>query len=228
MFTGKVQMTRLTLILLLSTQAYAQSQEIPCEHTAAAVLTYERQILKAVEKSEKSERWIKEVARPLACILEAQEKGNGFDQVLAASTLRPLLGGEQHKGIIKDARYRRTADLVAKLTMLSKDPLYNSVVAHYARGDWEFYKLFCEQGNTDFCVDFLPDEKKVKQDSPLLAAAGMIRLKKAYSVLNGKQREQIAQRLKNLYRDIPRNAALQRRFIDEIYLELFGRELTLG
>ncbi len=199
------------LALLLSTAC-------ACEYSATAVLKYEREILRAEAPAK--------VAEPLACILKIQEKGEGMTRYMAASTLRPLLGGKQIEGVLKDGRYKNVENLISKLTMRSPNVLKESVVAHFARGDWEFYKLFCEEGNTDFCSAFLPDEKTVRQEKPLLAAASMLRLKKAFVVLKGDEKKVVAQRIKNLYRDIPSDAALQRKFIDEIYREFFGMELS--
>ena len=68
----------------------------------------------------------------------------------------------------------------------------------------------------------------VSGQSPLVAAASLMRLRKAYQVLKGKEREQVAERLRELYRDIPRSAKLKRQFIDQIYNELFMSGITLG
>lgn len=190
---------------------------LACEYSTDAVLRYERAILNADKPAK--------VAEPLMCILEIQEKGEGMTQYLAASTLRPLLGGPQIAGVIKDGRYKNVENLITRLTLRSNDVLRESVIAGFAAGDWEFYKMFCEEGDTSGCKDFMPDEKFVKGERPLLAAASMMRLKKAFHVLKGKDQEVVAQRIKNLYRDIPESAALQRKFIDQIYKELFGMRL---
>jgi hypothetical protein len=200
-------------LLFLISNAFA------CDYSAEAVLKHEREILRASKPAQ--------VAEPLACILEIQEKGEGMTQYMAASALKPLLGGEQVAGVIKDGRYKKVEDLITRLTLRTPDVLRESVVAHYARGDWEFYKMFCEQGDTNHCSVFLPDVNEVKGDRPLLAAASMLRLKNAYHKLKGKEQEVVAQRLKSLYREIPAKDALQRKFIEQIYSELFGSKLSL-
>lgn len=194
------------------------SSAFACEYSPDAVLKYEREILRASKPAE--------VASPLACILELQEKGEGMTKYMAASTLKPLLGGPQINGVIKDGRYKNVENMISRLTLRTPDFLRESVVAHYARGDWEFYKLFCEQGDTEHCSTFLPDEDVVKNERPLLAAASMLRLKTAFHKLKGKDQEVVAKRLKNLYRDIPDKDLLQRKFIDQIYSELFGTKLS--
>jgi hypothetical protein len=141
---------------------------------------------------------------------------------MASSFLKTLMGGDQIAGVMRDARYKKVAQTLSELTLRNKTPLKNSVVAEFARGDWTFYKLFCEEGDTSFCSTFLPDESRVKREAPLLAAASLMRLKKAYHVLSGEEREKVAARIKNLYREIPAEEKLTRQFIDQIYLELFG------
>jgi hypothetical protein len=195
----------------------SQANALACEYSTDAVLRYEKEILRAESPAK--------VAEPLMCILEIQEKGEGMAKYLAASTLRPLMGGPQIAGVLKDARYKNVESLITRLTLRSNDVLRESVVAAFAAGDWEFYKMFCEQGDTSGCKDFMPDEKFVKGERPLLAAASMVRLKKAFHALKGKDQEIVAQRIKNLYRDIPESQALQRKFIDQIYNELFGMKL---
>lgn len=197
--------------LLLSFPVFAAGA--PCEFSAEAMMKYEQRILNAKNTSAAAEN--------LACVLEAQEKAEDMTRYIAASVLRALFGGGQVRGVMRDARYRQAARALEQLTLKNKNPLNDSVVAHYARGDWGFYKLFCERGNTEFCTDFLPDETKVKSEAPLLAAASMMRLREAYRVLDGKQKEEVADRLKKLYREIPHQAKLQRKFIERIYAELF-------
>lgn len=189
-----------------------------CEHSPEALVRYEREVLGSDTASK--------MAAPLACMLEIHEKAEGMDRYFAASYLKTLLGGGQISGVMKDARYQRVADALEILTEKSDNPLYESVIAEFSRGDWRAYQLFCEQGNTDYCSVFMPDEESVKKQSPLLAAASLLRLKNAYTVLNGKQRKEIGERIKKLYREIPVAQKLQRKFIDQIYNELFPPSLS--
>jgi hypothetical protein len=193
-----------------------------CSINAGAECTLSAEHLVKLEKEVLSARTPSQMADPLACILRMQEEADGFSRYMASSFLKDLMGGDQIAGVIKDARYKKVAKTLSELTLRSKTPLKDSVVAEFARGDWTFYKLFCEEGDTSFCSTFLPDESRVKREAPLLAAASLMRLKKAYHVLSGEEREKVAARIRNLYREIPIEEKLTRRFIDQIYLELFG------
>jgi len=88
--------------------------------------------------------------------------------------------------------------------------------------------LFCEQGNIEFCATMLPNENQVTTESPLLAASSMIMLRKAYYLLEGKQKAEIAARIKQIYRTLPLDKSLKRRVIDEIYSELFAPPVPLS
>ena len=211
-----------TFLFLAALLAGARA-ETPCERTEGAVFNHERVLLDAA-----AHQRVEAMARPLACLLDTQEHGEGRARLYAASVLRPLLGGSQLAGVMADRRYAQASRLIERMTAHAADPVADSVVSRYAGGDWTFYKLFCEEGNTDYCVAFLPDERKVRAESPLLAAAGILRLRKAYGVLRGPQREEVGQRIKTLYRDIPREDGLRRKFIDLVYEELFGRKLSVS
>jgi hypothetical protein len=200
----------IALLLLFLPQAFAAG----CEHSPEALVRYERAVLNAKTAAE--------MAPPLACILDIHEKSEGMTRYFAASALRPLLGAGQIAGVMTDVRYKRVAKALEILTLKSKNPLYQSVIAEFARGDWRFYELFCAKGDTQFCADFMPDGESLKKESPLLAAASLVRLKNAYHSLSGKEREEIGNRIKKLYRDIPVAQKLQRKFIDQIYRELFA------
>jgi hypothetical protein len=193
-----------------------------CSINAGAECMLSAEHLVKLEKEVLNARTPSQMADPLACILRMQEEADGFSRYMASSFLKALMGGDQIASVIKDARYKKVAKTLNELTLRSKTPLKDSVVAEFARGDWTFYKLFCEEGDTSFCSTFLPDESRVKREAPLLAAASLMRLKKAYHVLSGEEREKVAARIKNLYREIPVEEKLTRRFIDQIYLELFG------
>jgi len=204
-------MNALKIALILSMPVAVWAAE--CEHSSEALVRYEQSILSADTALK--------MAEPLSCILEIHEKSEGMTRYFAASYLRPLLGGGQISGVMKDARYQRVAEALETLTLKSKNPLYQSVIAEFARGDWRFYELFCTKGNTEFCPAFLPDDTSLKTESPLLAAASLVRLKNAYHALKGKERDEVAARIKKLYREIPVAQKLQRKFIDQIYQELF-------
>lgn len=189
-----------------------------CEFSSESLMRYERSVLNAKTPSE--------MAEPLACLLEMHEKSEGMTRYFAARSLRPLLGGQQNAGVMKDARYRRVAEALEQLTLKSKSPLDQSVISKFAKGDWLFYELFCTKGDTSFCPNFMPDQESLRKESPLLAAASLVRLKNAYQNLSGKEREEIGSRIKKLYREIPVAEKLQRKFIDEIYKELFELRMS--
>lgn len=194
-----------------------------CDFEPSALNRYEHEILKAAEN-----KTYKSMAQPLACILQMQTESEGVARYLSNSYLRPLLGGPHPPGVVKDPRYKIISEMLEKLALHTNDVVQRSFVTEFSRGDWRFYTLFCEKGDTQFCSVFLPDEGRVRDESPLLAAASMMRLRKAYQVLQGEQRDVAAQRLKNLYRDIPKSESLKRKFIEQIYSELFQDQLPLG
>jgi hypothetical protein len=194
-----------------------------CNLEAESLNRYEQDILNAADA-----RDYRKMAPPLACMLQMQTESDGMSRYMASSFLRPLLGGAQTPGLTKDPRYKVVSHVLEELAMHASDGVQRSFVTEFSQGDWRFYTLFCEQGNTEFCSIFLPDESKVSAEAPLLAAASMLRLRKAYQVLKGEQRELVAQRLKNLYRDIPRSSALKRKFIEQIYNELFPAPIPLS
>lgn len=189
-----------------------------CDLDVESLNHYELEILESAAAKD-----FKRMALPLACVLRMQSESAGMARYLSSSYLRPLLGGTQPPGIDPDPRYKVVARALEHLAMRSRDGVRESFVAEFARGDWRFYSLFCEQGNTEYCSAFLPDEKKIRSEPPVLAAASMMRLRKAFQVLRGSQRDLVAQRLKNLYRDLPKSDPLKRKFIEEIYQDLFGR-----
>ena len=187
-----------------------------CVADASMLNHYEEQILRAAGQSQ-----FAEMAEPLACILRMQQEAGGLDRLLAASYLRPILSGESPKALLKDHRYRKIAKALEQISLHEADSLKGSFVAEFSRGDWSFYTLFCEQGNTEFCTDFLPNEATVRAQPPLVAAASMLRLRQAYKVLDGRQKDLIARRLQALYRQIPKSDRLRRKFINQIYRDLF-------
>lgn len=216
-------MQRLFVLIALGSLCFFAHSKDDCVHTEDALRNYEARILNAAadfKKHTDSSKLLK-ITEPLSCILEIQEKSSGWLQYLANSFLRPIFGGAQIQGVPKDDRYAIIARELAKITQHSPDILNDSVVAAHSRGAWNFYKLFCEQGDIEYCVTFLPDEEQIKVQSPLLAASSMLMLRKAYSVLKGKQKEEVADRIRRIYDQTPAGPDLKRRVIEQIYSELF-------
>lgn len=214
--------TWMFLLLILAPASYAE-----CVLEAPALMKYEQDILSAAEKHD-----YKKMAQGLSCILKMQSESEGMARLFANSFLRPMMGGKQiqHDAIKKDPRYLIVAKALEDLMLRQPSAIQESFISEFSRGDWRFYTLFCEQGDTEYCSRFLPEKEMVKAQSPLIAAASMLRLRKAFTVLKGEQKEQVAQRLKDLYRDIPASDRLKRKFIEEIHRELFpiqlGMEIT--
>ncbi len=179
-----------------------------CEMSDNAIMKYEQRILQAiVDDPDKIEA-------PLKCLMEVQQNGEGMNKYFANKFLRPMMGADMPDGIVKDKRY------AAITKHLEKNP--EMVVNGFAKGDWGFYKLFCEVGDTSFCPAMMPDEFDVQTDAPLLAASSILKLRQAYLVLGGSQKREIAERIKFLHQTIPAQQKIQRQFIEQIYKELFG------
>ena len=217
------------LVLLSLTVASSFAHE-KCETTQSALMKYEERILNAADQFNKSKdsRNLLKISAPLLCILEIQEMESGLVKYFANSFLRPIFGGPQINGVPKDPRYKIIADELTKISVHSTHLLDDSIMATHSRGAWSFYSLFCEQGNVEYCTAFLPDEDRIKIESPLLAASSMIMLRKAFYLLKGKQKEEVADRIKQIYKTTPLDSALKRKVIEQIYSELFAPPIPLS
>lgn len=200
-----------------------------CELSQNALMKYEQRILVAADQFARHHdaKYLLQITKPLACVLDIQEKSDGQLKYFANSFLRPVLGGPQTRGMPPDPRYKIVA---RELNRISEHAnlLDNSVMAAHSRGAWGFYSLFCEQGNVEFCTTFLPSDEQIKIESPLLAVSSMLMLRKAFYVLNGKQKAEIAERIKQLYKVTPSGGGLKRRMIEQIYSELFAAPTPLS
>jgi hypothetical protein len=199
-----------------------------CELSSAALMKYEERVLSAAERFHKNPggRDLLQITEPLACLLEIQERSEGQLKLFANSFLRPIFGGPQIDGVPFDHRYKIIADELTKISAHAQ--LDHSVMAAHARGSWDFYKLFCQQGDLEFCPVMLPSETQVLEGTPLLASSNMLLLRRAYYSLKGKQRDEIAARIKSIYRTLPMDKGLKRKVIDEIYSELFAPAMPLS
>lgn len=221
-------MKTIILIFLLSI-SQAHAEEASCRIEDSALMDYENRILQASQDFERSKDlkdFTKRITPPLICLLEIQEKGTGFLKYLAHSFLRPLLGGSQTPGLMADRRYKAVAEAATRLTEMSPDVLHGSIVALHAQGSWDFYRSFCEGENSGSCSAFLPDESMIRVQSPLIGASSMLLLHRAYRSVKGKERENIANRIRNLYRETPETERLKSKTIQEIYREIFNPVLS--
>lgn len=210
------------LFILLSTLFVGGFSSAECVMDSDALMKYEQEILNAASKK----KYV-DIAEPLTCLLRMQNETEGFAKYLSSSFLRPLFGADLPAHLPKTSEYAEVEKVLTQLAQQSNDVLRNSFVSEFSKGDWSFYTLFCEEGNTSYCSDFLPDAQRVKGEPPLLAAASMLRLRKAYTVLKGSQQDLIASRLKKLYREIPKEDVLRRKFIDQIYEDLFENQIPM-
>ena len=201
----------------------AHGNAVSCNLTVESLNKIELEILQAAKVKN-----YKQMAQQLACLLRMQTESEGLARLLAHGYLSPFLGGQLPRGIEEKPEYKLVKSALEDLALRSSEVTQKSFVAEFSRGEWSFYVLFCEQGNTQYCTDFLPDEKFVQHEPSLLAAASMLRLRKAYTVLNGSQKELVAKRLKELYKIIPKNEILKRKFIEEIHTELFAPPIPLS
>lgn len=145
------------LILSFILLTPGQATETQCNFEPGALVQYEQSILRAAETKS-----VKLLASSFACILKAQSESNGFSRYLASSFLRPILGGEQIKSLTADKRYQLVAGFLEEIALRSPHGVQKSFLSEFAKGDWTFYTLFCEQGNVEFCERFMPDEVSVK------------------------------------------------------------------
>lgn len=200
----------LTVSLGIPTVAFGD-----CDLDIDGVRKYEHRIL-----NEKST-----AARTAAfdCLFEIQQKADHEARYLANAYLRVLLGGPLVKDVPKNSKHQAIAKDLEELSLKG-----DRTALQFANGDWQFYKLFCEEGNVAHCATMVPTEDLIEKQAPLIAAGSLLHLRQAYLVLNGQQKEQIAQRIRNLYDRIPKQAKVQRKFIDQIYAELFGPQIPLG
>lgn len=188
---------------------------VDCELSTDGIRKYEHRLLNATTTEAQ--------LQSLHCLLEIQEKADADTRYLANAYLRVLLGGPMVKEVPANPKHKEMAQMLEKLS-LSGD----MTVQKFAAGDWQFYKLFCEEGDVQHCALMIPDEERVRKASPLLAAGSILHLRQAYLSLAGAQKEQVAERIKNLYSSIPKSAKIQRRFIEKVYAELFGTQIPLS
>jgi len=215
----------ISVIALLS---FAAAKAPPCDQSNDDLLAYQRDILKSVEASHLSDAdWLKAVARPLNCLLQRQEAGTGMEKYYAGSLLRPLFGAREIDGLPDDPRFGKVAEILSRLTLKSDDIIKRSLITLFAKGEWGFYSP-CDTKKDNRCPIFLPEEEHVKNQPPLIAASLMIHLKDAYFLLKGKEKQEVATRIKNLYRSIPENSPIKLQDIDEIYFEIFAPRVHLS
>ncbi|MGE0762342.1 MAG: hypothetical protein AB7N80_03590 [Bdellovibrionales bacterium] len=209
--------------LTLTAAMATPNPQIQCRFDQDALQGYEQEILVATQKyaTQDHKEFLRKITPPLNCILDIQEKGEGFLKYLANSFLQPLLGGGQISHVPKDVRYQAFANKMRKISEKSPNPLTSSLPAAHARGAWGFYRGFCEPQNQSGCVEFLPPQDLIERQSPLLGASSMMLLRQAYFSTEGEGRNQIANRIRNLYLTTPRDQILKRQVIDKIYRELF-------
>ena len=217
-----------TICLLLVLCANARAGQPTCDTSDDAMLGYQAEILRSVEKTTRDDRsWLKDVEYPLSCLLAGQKENGGLSKYFAGSFLRPLLGAEEIDGLPKDERFKKVSAILARLTLKEENISQSSVLAEFAQGEWGFYSP-CDRKKNKACPIFLPEEKDIKDGAPLIAAASMLHLQKAYLALEGKEKHEVEKRIKNLYRNISSKDRLKRRVINEIYAELFAPKPKLN
>lgn len=201
----------LIAILLLTPPVLA----IDCDLSLDGIRKYEHRILNSDSPQVRNES--------LACLFAIQNQADPDTRYLANAYLRVLLGGPLVKDVPPNPKYpditRRFEEQALK---------GDSLVQEFAAGDWQFYKLFCEEGDLSHCATMIPDEDRIQKQTPLIAAGSLLHLRQAYLLVTGEQKKQIAERIKNLYAKIPKQAKIQRRYIEKIYAELFGPEIPLS
>ena len=199
------------------------AQARACDLALEILVENQREILKSVEDSSLSdEAWLRKISEPLHCLLLAQQENQGLDKYFSGNFLQPLMGSPQSKDFPDDPRFLKVAKRLQDLALKSSDLLRDSALAEFSKGEWTFFELWGEN-----CFEFLPLEKRIYSEVPLMAASSMMHLQKAYFLFKGKRKKQIARRIKKLYKEIPQDQVLQRRVIDQIYKELFGPAIPL-
>jgi len=218
------------LLALAATATLAAHATEPCELSHNGLMKYEQRILVAADlfKRQHNSKQLLKITEPLACLLEIQEHGEGDLKIFANSFLRPILGGAQTPGVPTDPRYKIIADELTKISNHVTHPMDRGVLAAHSRGAWKLYALFCEQGDVEFCTTFLPDQNRIEEESPLLASSSMLILRQAYHSLSGKQKDEVAERIKQIYKTLPMDNSLKRKMIDQIYSELFPIPMSMN
>jgi hypothetical protein len=220
----------MTMLVYILVSLHLAASAETCDISRDGLMKYEQRILIAADLFAKKHdsRHLLKITEPLSCLLEIQEGGEGELKLLANSFLRPILGGPQIRGVPKDRRYKIIADELTKISKYTPQILDQGIMAAHSRGAWKLYALFCEQGDVEYCTTFLPDKESIRDESPLLAASNMILLRKAYYTLKGKQKDEVAERIKQIYQSLPLDQGIKRKVIDEIYSELFKQPLALS
>lgn len=211
-------MRKLSMLVLLAGLACVAGVATDCEISSDGLRLAEHNLLNAANAPKNA--WMK-MQPHLACIFRIHQEAEGMTKIFADGFLRTLFGGPKATGMKKDFRYEKVTKALIEHSLDAKDPINSSPMSEYMKGGWAFYKLMCQDGDTQFCATFLPDEKLVKDQTPMLSAASMLTLREAYLGLGGKQKQEVAERIKNIYFRLPDRNGLRRKVIDEIYFELF-------
>lgn len=192
-----------------------------CEFSPEGIMKVQRQILRQAETVKKSTDLAHAVRGPLDCLLKIQLKGPGLLRPLASAALRPLLGGQALQGTTNDSRHEKIAKALTATSLQDR-----KFLKKYTRGQWSYYDLFCKLKDQSNCGVFLPSDKQIQEESPLIGASSLLLLRSAYKILHGKPKQQVAQQIKDLHQKITDSDPLKKQVIDEIYQEFFP-EITL-
>ncbi len=211
------QFIRASLIFLVTVFSNPSFSFQSCEMTTDQIMTSYNEIVKSKNPEE-----------PLQCLLALHKNGSGILKSMAASALRPILGGKALAGRILDFKVKRVSKRLQTLALQADDLIHDSFLSKVSEGTWGFYDLFCKTKDKQFCTLFLPDETQIHTESSLAGSSSLIVLRTAYLSLNGSDRKFVEQRLRNLYLTISKRDALKRKTIEQIYGELFGMELPAG
>lgn len=199
-----------------------------CPLDWASIFQSEKQILKILEgkdisglKPEERKSLIGQVKKPLSCLMSLQKSKNPRLSLAARNSLYALLGAEgpPGTGVEEKILFDRFSFLLTSYSALSGEAAdwFEEVASQMVKAEWFTYKIFCQDGDTSYCLTFLADEKKISQESDLLASTSLIKWQLAHQNLSAKQKLEIEKMVQSLYKKRNEFSQLKKWFVERAY-----------
>lgn len=216
-------------LILIQIFTSSSSWGFECNTEQNALVKYERALLESgSELPENEDKFKEQVKEPLTCLLNLYLKSEGFSKVVAANTLRPFLGGPLTEGMPADERYKKIF-LALKEQALLTPSFAHALGETHAAATWEFYKLFCEENETEkniYCAEMLPPADLISNQEVFESVSSILLMRKAYYKLEGQINAQrkVADKIREIRKKISNENRIERALIDEIYNEIFTQK----
>lgn len=208
--------------------SFVTTHAFVCQDTPEGMYVYQDAILELAKKNVNMKDFKKGIAEPMHCLFENYKTQSGPTRYVAGACLRRLLGGPEIQGFTRGKEYDVVLKGLIVKNVNQKNLLKESEMSAYASSVWEEYKPFCKTTMAERdCVELLPDQKQISEQSELLGASSMMLLRSAYKQFSGATKKRVQELIVKLYRETPQEQILKRKVIDEIYFEMNQPRLIL-